>query len=60
MFDYKIEIIIKDLTKDNASAKAKAAEIIANNIDLEALQILASKSNKPGVSNKVKKFKNLM
>ncbi len=60
MFVYPLTIKIKDVTIGNADKKAKAVETIANNLDLEALEILAKKSSKPGMSKKVKQFKNLM
>ena len=43
-----------------ADKKAAAVEKIANNLDLDALEILARKSAKKGMSDKVRKFKNLM
>ena len=60
MFNFKIEINVKALTTNEANNKAKAVETLAKNLDEEALLILADKSNKPGMSNKVRKFKSLM
>ena len=39
-----------------AEKKAALVQIIANNLDLEALEILARKSKKAGISQKLKKF----
>jgi len=57
---YKQEIEIKEMIKLNAVKKAKAVEQLASNLDLEALEILADKSKKTGMSQKVKKFKLMM
>jgi hypothetical protein len=43
-----------------ANKKAQLVEIIANNLDVEALEILAEKSKKPNISAKLKKFKNMI
>jgi hypothetical protein len=60
MFSFQVTINVKEITNDKAVAKAKAVEKLANDLDLEALQILASKSGKSGMSNKIKKFKNML
>jgi len=60
MIAQEITIKIKSLTANGAQNKAQYVEQIANNLDMEALKILATKSKKPGMSDKVKKFKNLM
>jgi len=57
---YKEEISIKEMIRPNAEKRAKAVEQLANNLDLEALEILADKSKKDGMSKKVKKFKKMM
>lgn len=40
-----------------AAKKAQLAQIIVNNLDVESLEILAEKSKKAGISEKLKKFK---
>ncbi|MDX1349653.1 MAG: hypothetical protein R3279_05370 [Putridiphycobacter sp.] len=55
-----VEINILDLNQANAQKKAKAVEQLANNLDVSALEILAQKSGKPGMSDKVRRFKALM
>ena len=60
MFSFPTEIQIKAATTEKADKKAKAVQAIANNLDLEALEILAIKSAKKGMSQKVKNFKNML
>ena len=54
--EFTINLAQKGIINDCAQ-KAKALEKIGNNLDLEAINILASKSTKPGISAKLKKFK---
>ena len=60
MFSFPVSINVKSVTNTEATAKAKAVEKLANDLDLEALQILAKKSGKAGMSAKIKKFKNML
>lgn len=58
--EFTTQIKIKTLSKDDAETKAKHAEQIANNLDANALQILAEKSAKTGMSEKVRQFAGYM
>lgn len=60
MLQFKTEVKIKGMSQSSADEKGKLVEKIANNLDLEALVILADKSSKPNISDKLKKFKNLI
>ena len=60
MFAFPIEINIKEVNTGSARKRAAAVEIIANNLDMEALEILSKKCKKPGMSKKVKQFKHMM
>ena len=60
MFAFPIEIDVKDVVKTSAVKKAKAVETIVNHLTLEALEILARKSTKKGMSKKVIQFKNML
>ena len=60
MFAFPIEIDVKDVVKISAVKKAKAVETIVNHLTLEALEILARKSTKKGMSKKVIQFKNML
>lgn len=60
MFNHKTTINVKALTCDDAAKKAKQLEIIGQNIDLNALEILAKKSEKKGMSDKVRRYASLM
>lgn len=60
MLQFKTEVKIKGMSQSLADKKGKLVEKIANNLDLEALTILADKSSKPNISDKLKKFKNLI
>jgi hypothetical protein len=57
--EFTINLTQKGIINNNAK-KAKALEIIGNNLDLEAIEILASKSRKPGISDKLKRFKTMI
>lgn len=57
---FPITIKINEVVMPNAEAKAKAVEILANNLSLQALKILADKSAKQGMSEKVIRFKNML
>jgi hypothetical protein len=58
--EHTTQIKIKALSKTEADNKAKHVEQIANNLDEAALQILAQKSAKPGMSDKVRQFAGYM
>jgi|GEM_PF-2400313 len=60
MFKFPQEINISEITKADSEKKAKAVEKLANNLTLAALEVLAKKSAKPGMSKKVMKFKAMM
>jgi hypothetical protein len=60
MLSHPVNITIKAMIEAAAKEKAQLAEKIANNLDVEALTILADKSAKPGMSAKVKSYKHLM
>lgn len=40
--------------------KKECLKLLAQNLDLEALRIIAEKSKKPGMSAKIKQYKGLM
>lgn len=54
------QIKIKTLSQAEADKKGKLAEQIANNLDESALAILAEKSKKSGMSDKVRQFQGYM
>ena len=56
----EVTIKVKAITPAGANEIAKCLQELASNIDKSALQILAEKSKKPGMSDKVRKFKKLM
>jgi hypothetical protein len=55
-----ISINVKEMNPIIAQEKAKLAEQIVNNMSFEALKILAEKSEKKGMSEKLIKFKNMI
>ena len=55
-----LQINVLDLNAQDAKEKAELVEKIANNMTLEAIRILAEKSTKPGMSEKLIKFKNMI
>ncbi len=56
----KVTIEVSALTPSGAKKIGDLLETIGSNIDKSALEILAEKSKKPGMSDKVRKFKNLI
>ena len=60
MAQQEVKIKIKANTPMGASNLAKLLETIGNNIDKGALEILAAKSKRAGMSAKIKKYKNLI
>lgn len=55
-----LQINVLDLNAQAAKEKAELVQKIANNMTLEAIRILAEKSTKPGMSEKLIKFKNMI
>lgn len=57
---HKKEIEIEALVPAMAQGIANSLQTLGKNLDANALEILAKKSEKKGMSGKVRKFKNLM
>lgn len=53
-------IHITSMMETTATKKAEYAEKIANNLDEDALRILAEKSIKPGMSDKLRTYQKLI
>ena len=56
----QVTINVSALTPSGAKSIGKLLETIGNNLDKSALEVLADKSKKTGMSDKVRKFKNLI
>jgi hypothetical protein len=56
----QVTINVNAITPLGAEKIGKLLEVIGTNIDKSALEILANKSKKPGISDKVRQFKNLI
>lgn len=58
--DYMKEVRIPALEAKEAKIKADALSILAQNLSADSLAILASKSQKKGINDKIKKYKHFM